>query len=223
MAMKALIGRKIGMTQLFDDEGNVLRVTLIEAGPCTITQVKTMQRDGYNAVQIGFGQAKRPSRQLMGHLKAANVSPQVLKEIRLPAVIAANDNSEAEAETEINDLNMPVGHRLDASSFEVGDRVKVTATSKGKGFAGTIKRHNFSRGPKTHGSHNYRAPGSIGSMFPQHVFKGIRMAGRMGGQQVTTRGLKVVLVDPERNLIAVRGAVPGARRSTVIIKGETNG
>jgi large subunit ribosomal protein L3 len=217
--VKALIGKKLGMTQLFDDEGNVLRITVVEAGPCVVTQVKTMDRDGYNAVQLGYGQSKKPNRPAMGHLKAANASPNVVKEIRLPAVVAAAPQAESEAEKEISDLNIKVGQSFDASLFSVGDRIKVTGVSKGKGFAGTIKRHNFARGPKTHGSHNYRAPGSIGSMYPEHVFKGMRMAGRMGGVKVTTQGLEVVMVDAARNLIGIRGAVPGARRGTVVLRG----
>lgn len=205
--MKAIIGKKLGMTQIFDGDGNILPATVIEAGPCVVTQVKTRQSDGYNAVQLGFGKAKKAKRPQMGHLKAANTCSRVLREFDLAP--AEGDESE----------EVKVGHQLDVSVFEVGDRVKISGTSKGKGFAGTIKRHNFTTGPKTHGSHNYRAPGSIGSGYPEHVFKGIRMAGRMGGQQATTSGLEVVLVDNEQNLLAVRGAVPGPNRGIVTVRG----
>jgi large subunit ribosomal protein L3 len=217
--MKALLGKKLGMTQIFDEDGNVQRITVIEAGPCVVTQVKTRQTDGYNAVQIGFGAAKKVARPQMGHFKAANVSPAVVKEVRV-ADLQPDDSAEV-AEGEVKDLELKVGAKLDVSLFEVGDKVQVTGTSKGKGFAGTIKRHNFSRGPKTHGSHNYRAPGSIGAGYPQHVFKGIRMAGQMGAKQHSVRGLTVVLVDPEKNLIGIRGAVPGAKRSNVLIKAQS--
>lgn len=217
--MKALIGKKLGMAQIFDEEGNVQRVTLIEAGPCVVTQVKTKVSDGYNAIQIGFGQAKHISRPLMGHLKAANASPQVIKEVRVADIDPAQADAANEASEATAELNLKVGAKLDVTSFEVGDKIQVTGTSKGKGFAGTIKRHNFHRGPKTHGSHNYRAPGSIGAGYPQHVMKGMRMAGRMGGDQVTVRGMKVILVDAERNLLAVSGAVPGPRKGIVMVKG----
>lgn len=218
--MQALIGRKIGMTQLFDDDGNVARITVIEAGPCTITQVKKTETDGYNAVQIGFGHAKKPNRPLMGHLKAANADSAVLREIRLKDIQASDADAEQQADDEQKALDFEIGQTFDVTSFEIGDKVSVTATSKGKGFAGTIKRHNFSRGPKTHGSHNYRAPGSIGSGYPEHVFKGMRMAGQMGNEQVTTKNLKVVLIDKDKNLLGVRGAVPGPRKGIVVIRGN---
>lgn len=215
--MKALLGQKIGMTQLFDKEGNVMPVTVIEAGSCVVTQVKTKATDGYNAVQLGFGEAKRLSKPLAGHLAKSKANPRQLHEVRLNDI---QPGKETEVEPE---LNLKVGQKLDASTFAVGDSVKVIGISKGKGFAGTIKRHNFSRGPKTHGSHNYRQPGSIGSMFPQHVFKGIKMAGRLGGQRVTVKGLKVVMVDGDNNLIAINGAVPGPRRSLVVLEAAENG
>ncbi len=216
--MKALLGRKIGMTQLFDENGLVQHVTVIEAGPCVVTQVKTKPTDGYNALQIGFGQAKRLSKPQAGHLKAAKAESEHTMEVRLPDLPQAAPESETEAE--VKDTEIKVGQTLNVADFEVGDIVQVRGTSKGKGFAGTIKRHNFHRGPKTHGSHNYRAPGSIGSMYPQRVFPGIKMAGRMGGDRVTVKNLPVVLVDSQRNLLAVRGAVPGSRRSLVLVKGQ---
>lgn len=201
--MKALIGRKVGMTQIFNDEGNVQRITVIEVTPNVVTQLKTIEKDGYSAVQLGFGDTKKAAKPQAGHMKASGVMSQVLREIRLDEVEG--------------DLN--IGTKLDASTFELGDSVQITGTSKGKGFAGTIKRHNFHRGPKTHGSHNYRAPGSIGAGYPEHVFKGMRMAGRMGGDRVTVKGSKIALVDVDRNLLAVTGAVPGPRKGIVIVRG----
>ena len=205
MPMKALVGTKIGMTQVFDPNGTVVPVTVLEAGPCVVTQVKTAERDGYQAIQVGFGEAKNQAKPQAGHVKESKSNPRVLKEFRL-----SQEASE----------DLKVGAKLDVTSFEVGESVRVTGTSKGKGFAGTIKRHNFSRGPKTHGSRNYRAPGSIGAGYPEHVFRGMRMAGRMGGERVTTRNLKVVLIDAERNLLGLRGAVPGPRKGIVVVRGQ---
>jgi large subunit ribosomal protein L3 len=199
--VKAILGTKLGMTQLFDAEGNVSRVTLIEAGPCTVTQIKTMDLDGYSAVQIGFGNAKHQPKPQEGHLKAAGANSKHLREIR-----------------QDGELDVALGDTIDVSSFEIGDEIQVTATSKGKGFAGVIKRHNFNSGRKTHGSHAHRGHGSIGSGYPEHVFKGLRMAGRMGGERVTVKGLKVVVIDPKLNILAVSGAVPGPRKSLVMVK-----
>lgn len=217
--MKALLGTKLGMTQLFDEGGNVARVTLIQAGPCTVTQVKTVDSDGYNAVQIGYGEAKHQPKPQAGHLKAAGVNSRTMREIRLNAIDARHPNAKAHQDNIDAALALEIGATIDVTTFEAGDEVQVTGTSKGKGFAGTIKRHNFSRGPKTHGSHNYRAPGSIGAGYPEHVFKGMRMAGHMGVDQVTVKGLKVVMIDPERNIIAIKGAVPGPKRGTVMVRG----
>lgn len=211
--MKALLGRKIGMTQLFDDGGNVARVTIVEAGPCVVTQVKTGERDGYQAVQIGFGQAKNPSKPAQGHVGAKNPVPARLQEVRLDDTVADVEAAEG------GEGALKVGDKLDVSKFEVGDAVVVIGTSKGKGFAGTVKRHNFNTGPKSHGSHNYRAPGSIGAGYPQHVFKGQKMAGQMGGDKVTVKGLKIVAIDPETNTLAISGAIPGPRKSVVMIRG----
>jgi len=203
--MKALIGTKIGMTQILGEDGRVTPVTLIQAGPCTVTQVKTVQKDGYSAVQIGFGSGKNLSNAVAGHVKTANVTPKVIREIR---------------DVEFDVESTQVGSSFDVTVFEVGDKVKVTGTSKGKGFAGTVKRHNFNTSKRTHGGNgNVRKPGSIGSMYPQKVFKGKRMAGQMGGDQVTIKNLLVALVDPELNVIGVKGAIPGPRKSTVIIGG----
>ncbi len=218
--MKALIGRKIGMTQVFDANGNALAVTLVEAGPCVVTQVKTKAKDGYNAVQLGFGTAKKPNRPQMGHLKNANANAAWLREVRLPDVPAAAVDADATAEVETQDLQLKPGSQLTAEVFAVGDEVIVTGVSKGKGFAGTVKRHNFATGPKSHGSRNYREPGSIGSGFPERVFPGIKMAGRMGGARTTVKNLKVAAVDAEQNLLAIAGAVPGPRKGLVIIRGS---
>lgn len=212
--MKALLGRKLGMTQLFDENGNVSRVTIVEAGPCVVTQVKTGAKDGYSAIQIGFGSEKNATKPKAGHSTIDGVTSKHLRELRM-------DDSTADVEAvegEGSDV-LKVGDKLTVERFEVGDKIEVTGTSKGKGFAGTIKRHNFHRGPMSHGSHNHRAPGSIGSMYPQHVFKGIKMAGQMGGDRVTTKGLKIVKVDTENNILAVSGAIPGPRKGLVMIRG----
>lgn len=210
--MKALLGRKLGMTQLFDENGTVAPVTIVEAGPCVVTQVKTGERDGYQAVQIGFGKAKKAAKPQVGHAAHNGVTPKELREVRLDDV--PTDVELAEGETALK-----VGDTLNVTQFEVGDAVEVVGTSKGKGFAGTVKRHNFATGPKTHGSHNYRGPGSIGAGYPQHVMKGMRMAGRMGGEQTTTRGLKVVEINADENWLAISGAVPGPRKGVVMIRG----
>lgn len=195
--MAAIIGRKLGMTQVFAEDGARVTLTVIEAGPCPVTQVRTPERDGYEAVQLGFGVAKpkhvnKPER---GHTRKAGAPP--LKHLR---------------EFSAADLGLEVaeGDVVTVEHFVPGSFVKVTGTSKGKGYQGTIRRHNFKRGPKSHGSHNIRQPGSIGAAaYPARVFKGIRMSGHMGARRVTQRGLQVVDRDVERNLLLVRGAVPG--------------
>ncbi len=200
--MKALLGTKIGMTQILQEDGVAIPVTLIQAGPCTVTQVKTIDIDGYDAVQLGFGSGKNLSNAVAGHVKAAGVTPKYIREFR---------------DVELND-DVKVGAQFDVTSFEVGEHIDVTGTSKGKGFAGNVKRNNFTTSKKTHGGNGYvRKPGSIGSMYPQKVFKGKRMAGRMGAEQVTVKNLVVALVDIENNLIGVKGAVPGPRRSLVVL------
>jgi large subunit ribosomal protein L3 len=203
---KGIIGTKLGMTQLFDEEsGRVTPVTVIEAGPCPVVAVRTPEADGYNAVQLAFGpvKEKKLTRPRAGHLKAAGVAPhRTLVEFR-------------------NADGWNAGDTVTVESFEPGERVKVSGVSRGKGFAGTIKRHRFSRGPVSHGSHNVRAPGSIGaSATPSHVYKGTKMAGQMGSQRVTQRGLRVVEVDPERNLLLIEGAVPGATGGTVEVRSD---
>ena len=200
--MKALLGTKIGMTQILQEDGVAIPVTLISAGPCTVTQVKTVETDGYTAVQLGYGSGKNLSNAVAGHVKAAHVTPKYIREFR---------------DVELSD-DVKIGAQFDVTAFEVGDHIDVTGTSKGKGFAGTVKRHNFTTSKKTHGGNGYvRKPGSIGSMYPQKVFKGKRMAGRMGAEQVTVKNLVVALVDKENNLIGVKGAVPGPRRSLVVL------
>lgn len=203
--MKALLGTKIGMTQIISEDGRAVPVTLIQAGPVTVTQVKTVETDGYNAVQVGFDEGKNLSKAVAGHLKAANVTPKFIREFRV------EDESE----------ELTVGSTIDVTAFELGDVVDATGVSKGKGFAGNIKRHNFERHRKTHGGKgNTRKPGSIGSMYPQKVFKGKRMAGRMGHEQVTVKNLVVSYIDVENNLIGLKGAVPGPKKGLIVIGGK---
>lgn len=196
-----------------------MRVTLIQAGPCTVTQVKTLEHDGYNAVQLGYGQAKHQPKPQAGHLKASGSNARTMREIRFEAIDPKHPQAKARTAAAEAALALTIGQTLDVTTFEVGDNIEVTGISKGKGFAGTIKRHNFSRGPKTHGSHNYRAPGSIGSGYPEHVLKGIKMAGRMGHEQVTVKGLKVAVIDQALGVIGVTGAVPGPKRGLVSLRG----
>jgi len=218
--MKALLGTKLGMTQLFGEDGNVQRVTLIKATPNTVTQVKTVETDGYNAVQIGFGEAKNQAMPQEGHLKKAGVNSRHMQEVRLKAIDPANPKYKDLTAAEAEALALEVGATIDVTAFEVGDVVAVTGTSKGKGFAGVIKRHNFARGRMTHGSHQHRGHGSIGAAsFPAKVFKGMRMAGHMGGDQDTVKNLKVIVIDAEQNIIAISGAVPGPKRGTVMVRG----
>ncbi len=202
--MPAILARKLGMTQRFLDDGRVERVTVLEAGPCPVTAIRTQERDGYEAVQLAFGRCKEKSltRAELGHLKKANASAH-------RHVVEFRDEAG----------ELLVGDTVKADVFSPGDKVKVSGKSKGKGFQGTIKRHNFASGPKSHGSHNVRAPGSIGaSATPSRVFKGIRGPGRMGGGRITQRGLTVVEVIPGRNLLLLRGAVPGPRGGTVEVR-----
>jgi large subunit ribosomal protein L3 len=202
--MAAIIAKKLGMTQLFMEDGRVERVTVLEAGPCPVTGIRTKDRDGYEAVQLAFGatREKHLNKPELGHLKKANAAPHKhLVEFR----------------DEAGELQM--GETVTVDAFSVGQRVKISGTSKGKGFQGTIKRHNFSSGPKSHGSHNIRAPGSIGaSAWPARVMKGIRGPGQMGNKRVTQRGLEIVRVEPSRNLLLVRGSVPGSRNGVVEVR-----
>jgi large subunit ribosomal protein L3 len=202
--MAAILAKKLGMTQRFLDDGRVERVTVLEAGPCPVTTIRTFERDGYEAVQLAFGACKEKvlTRPELGHLKKADASAhRHLVEFRDEAG------------------ELLVGETVTVEAFSPGDVVKISGKSKGKGFQGTIKRHNFASGPKSHGSHNVRAPGSIGaSATPSRVFKGIRGPGRMGGARITQRGLTVVEVIAEQNLLLVRGAVPGPKGGTVEVR-----
>ncbi len=204
--MAAILARKLGMTQRFGEDGRVERVTVLEAGPCPVTAIRTADRDGYEAVQLAFGACKEKSltKAELGHLKKADAS--AMRAVR-------------EFRDEVGELL--VGQTVTVEAFSPGDRVKVSGASKGKGFQGTIKRHNFGRGPASHGSHNIRAPGSIGaSATPSRVFKGLRGPGRMGGGRVTQRGLTVVEVLADQNLMLVRGSVPGPRGGMVEVRSD---
>ena len=201
---KGLIGRKVGMTQIFDEKGNVIPVTVVELGPCTVTQKKTVENDGYNAVQLGFEDMKvtRTNKPMKGHFDKANVAPKkVLKEFRL------------EDDSAIN-----VGDIIKADIFAAGEKVDVVGTSKGKGTAGVIKRWNFSRLKESHGTGPvHRHPGSLGVIDPARIFKGKRMAGHLGSERVTVQNLDVVKVDAENNLIAIKGAIPGPKKGIVMV------
>ena len=201
---KALIARKIGMTQIFVEDGSLVPVTVLEAGPCTVTQVKTMENDGYSAVQVGFSDKteKHTTKPLQGHFEKAGVNfKKFVKEFRF-------DNSE----------EYTVGQEIKADVFEAGDMIDVSGRSKGKGYQGAIKRHNQSRGPMSHGSKYHRQAGSMGmASYPGKVFKGKKLAGHMGAENVTIQNLEVVRVDLENNLILVKGAVPGARKSIITL------
>jgi large subunit ribosomal protein L3 len=202
--MTAILAKKLGMTQRFLDDGRVERVTVLEAGPCPVLAIRTPDADGYEAVQLGFGSVREKalSKGELGHLKKADAPPlRTIKEFR----------------DQVGEFTM--GDTVTVEAFEVGQTVKVSGKSKGKGFQGTIKRHNFSAGPKSHGSHNVRAPGSVGaSATPSRVFKGIRGPGRMGGGRVTQLGLEIVELIPDQNLMLVRGAVPGPKGGTVEVR-----
>ena len=202
--MAAILARKLGMTQRFLEDGRVERVTVLEAGPCPVTAIRTFERDGYEAVQLAFGACKEKSltKAELGHLKKANASAH---------------RDVVEFRDEAGELL--VGQTVTVEAFAPGDKVKISGRSKGKGFQGTIRRHNFKRGPKTHGSHSYRTPGSIGaSATPSRVFKGMRGPGRMGGGRITQRGLTVVEVIADQHLLLVRGAVPGPKGATVEVR-----
>ncbi|MFR8871721.1 50S ribosomal protein L3 [Paraclostridium sordellii] len=202
--MKGILGKKLGMTQIFTEAGNVVPVTVVEAGPVVVTQIKTTEKEGYNAVQVGFQDAKEKSlnKPQKGHLAAASVLKKHLKEFRMDSV-----------------EEFTVGQEIKADIFAAGEIIDVTGTSKGKGFQGPIKRHGQSRGPESHGSRYHRRPGSMGACsFPGRVFKNKKLAGHMGSVTVTVQNLEVVRVDAEKNLILVKGAIPGAKGSVVTIK-----
>jgi large subunit ribosomal protein L3 len=204
--MPAILAKKLGMTQVFQDDGSVARVTVLEAGPCPVTAIRTAERDGYEAVQLAFGATKEKhlTKAELGHLKKADAPP-------MRTIVEFRD--------EAGELQL--GETVTVDSFEVGAHVKIAGTSKGKGFQGTIKRHNFASGPKSHGSHNVRAPGSIGaSAWPARVMKGIRGPGQMGNKRVTQKGLEIVSIDPRENLLLVRGSVPGPSGSIVEVRSD---
>jgi large subunit ribosomal protein L3 len=204
--MPAILAKKLGMTQVFQDDGSVARVTVLQAGPCPVTAIRTPERDGYAAVQLAYGLTKEKhlSKPELGHLKKADAPPmRTLAEFR-------DEGAE-----------LSLGDAVTVESFEVGTRVKIAGTSKGKGFQGTIKRHNFASGPKSHGSHNVRAPGSIGaSATPSRVHKGIRGPGQMGNKRATQKGLEIIAVDAGENLLLVRGSVPGPPGGIVEVRSD---
>lgn len=199
--MKATIGKKLGMTSIIREDGEVINVTLIQAGPVTVTQVKTDEKDGYKAVQMGYGEAKHTKKPQVNHLKNAKVTPKIIREFRTEEEVA-------------------VGDSFNVTEFAEGDKVKVTGVSKGKGFAGTVKKYNFKTSASTHGGNGVvRRLGSIGSMYPQNVWKGKKMPSQMGAEQVTTSGLTIALVDEENNILGIKGAIPGPRKSFVTVRG----
>ncbi len=201
--MKFILGKKLGMSEMFLEDGKSIGVTVVEVGPCVVTQVRDAEKDGYHAVQIGFGTRKNLSKAVKGHLKELG-SFAILKEFR-------PKNNEV--------LSMDVGDKIDASIFEAGEKVAVSSITKGRGFQGVVKRHKFRGGSRTHGQkHSEREPGSIGSVWPQRVVKGKRMAGRMGGDKVTLRGIKIMKIDIENNIVALKGAIPGKRGGLLEIK-----
>ena len=203
--MKTLLGTKIGMTQIIGEDGVTTPITLVQAGPVTVTQVKSVETDGYNAVQVAFGEGKNLSKAVAGHTKPADVTPKHIREFRVDEIPA----------------DIKVGAKINVEAFALGDIVDVTGTSKGKGFAGTVKRHNFNTSKSSHGGNgNVRRVGSIGSMYPQKVFKGKRMPGRMGHDTVTVKNLVVAYIDAENNLIGLKGAVPGPKKGLVSIGGK---
>ena len=201
---KAILGTKIGMTQIFGEDGKAIPVTVIQAGPCVVTQVKNNETDGYNAVQVGYKEQKesRINKPLKGHFAKGQIKPvKFLREFRVE-----------------NSADFKVGQEIKADIFNVGDKVEVTGISKGKGFAGPMKKHGFGRGPETHGSRYHRRTGSLGAVGPQRVFKGSKLPGRMGTDRITVQNLQVVKVDAERDIILVKGAVPGPNKALLTIK-----
>lgn len=207
IVMKVMLGTKLGMTQIIDESGIVTPITLVQANTLEVVKIKTSDTHGYNAIQVAFGTKKKIPNSIKGQLKdCSNKSPAKIKEFR-------HTTSEAVE-------NIQAGTLIDLSSFSIGDVVKVTGKSKGKGFAGNVKRNNFSTSKRTHGGNgNVRKPGSIGSMYPQKVFKGKRMAGRMGSDKVTVKNLKVAFIDTDKGLLGIKGALPGPRKGLLVIRG----
>lgn len=200
--MKAIVGKKIGMTRIFNEKGLVVPVTLISVQKNVVTQVKTPENDGYGAVQIAVDENKKTNKPLAGHLAKVKIKSRTLKEFALE--------------------NLEIGQALDLSQFEVGEKIFAQSTSKGKGFAGTVKRHHFNTGPRTHGSDNYRRPGSIGATGPQRVIKGRRMAGHLGHETTTQKNIEIVNIDAENNILMLKGAIPGPNKSTVYLWSGNN-
>ena len=199
--MAYILARKLGMTRVFKEDGSSIAVTALEAGPCTVTQVKTSDSDGYQAVQIGFGKDKHPTKPAAGHQAKASTTHKWLREFRVEG-----------------DSLPTVGDEVTVGSFEPGMSLRIVATSKGKGFSGTVKRHNFKKGPETHGSDQHRQPGAIGSGYPERVFPGLRMSGHMGSDRVTVTSGKVQAVYADKNLLVVTGPVPGPNKGLVVIQ-----
>lgn len=199
-----ILGKKIGMTQIFDAEGNLIPVTVVEAGPCVVVQQKDIENDGYQAIKVGYGsiKEKNANKPHTGQFTKAGIAPlRYLREIR------------------VEDLSQyALGHEIKADVFQVGDMVDVTGTSKGQGTQGVIKRYNFSRGPMAHGSRHHRAPGSMGAVGPNRIFKGKKLPGRMGGERITVQGLEIVKVDAEKNIVLIKGSIPGARKTLITIR-----
>jgi large subunit ribosomal protein L3 len=206
--IQGLIGRKLGMTQVFDEAGLAHPVTVIEAGPCVVTQIRTAEKDGYEAIQLGFGLLRRPTKPQQGHRRESGFMSRTLREVKAD-----------------NIADFEVGQVIKADAFSAGERVDVAGTSKGRGFQGGVKRHGFAGGPRTHGqSDRTRAPGSIGSSAtPGRVYKGMRMAGHMGNERVTVQNLTVIRVDTERNLLLIEGSVPGPNNGLVMIRRAVKG
>ncbi len=215
--MKFILGKKLGMSQVYDEKGEVIPVTVVEAEPNTVLQVKNMEKDKYEAVQVGFGvrKEKNINKQQKGHFKDLG-SFEVLKEFRMDSKGKKSRGQEQDPKSELT-----IGQKIDVSVFAPGDAVKVTGMTKGKGFQGVVKRHGFHGMPASHGAHSVlRHAGSIGQRFPQHTLKGMRMAGRMGYDKLTVRGLKIVVVDKENNLLAIKGAVPGNKGGILMIQSQ---
>lgn len=198
--MKAILAQKILMTRIFDESGKQIPVTLIKKEKSAVTQIKTLEKDGYKAIQVGGGSKKKLNKPEIGHLKksGSEIKPRILFEVKTEKDFALGDD-------------------LDINQFKEGESICVTGVSKGKGFAGTVKRHNFNTGPKTHGSHNYRQPGSIGSTYPERVVKGRRMAGHMGAERTTLKSVKIVKIDAEKQEMLILGAVPGPKKSSILV------
>jgi large subunit ribosomal protein L3 len=211
--MKTILAKKIGMTRVFTDKGKAEAVTVVEAGPCNVIQLNNEEKNGYNSIQIGYGDKKYLNKPSLGHIKNAKKENDKIKNVSFLKEVRVNKDEIA---------NLKIGDELKTDMFKPGDTVSVSGVSKGKGFQGTVKRHHFHTGPKSHGSDNYRQPGSIGATFPQRTLKGKRMAGHMGAENITTFGLEIIDIIPEKNIILIKGAVPGAKNSIITVKGVEN-